>query len=50
MRTVKAGPEKALRAANLLQPNLQFKIETPNTNGKLAFLGLQISFENAVKL
>ena len=39
-RTVKGGPEKVLRAAKLLHPNLQFTIETQNTNGKLAFLDL----------
>ena len=38
LRTVKGDPEKVLRAANLLHPNLQFTIETPNKNGKLAFL------------
>ena len=42
VRTVKDDPEKVLRAANLLHPNLQFTIETPNTNGKQAFLDLQI--------
>ena len=33
VRTVKGDPEKVLRAANLLHPNLQFTPkETPNTN------------------
>ena len=32
VRTVKGDPEKVLRAANLLHPNLQFTIETPKTN------------------
>ena len=45
VRTVKGDPEKVLRAANLLHPNLQFTIETPNTNGKLAWLDLHISFD-----
>ena len=35
VRTVKDNPEKVLWAANLLHPNLQFTIETPNTNGGL---------------
>ena len=47
VRTVKGDPEKVLRAANLLHPNLQFKIETPNTNGTLAFLDLQISIDKS---
>ena len=45
VRTVKGDPEKVLRATNLLHSILQFTIETLNTNGKLAFLDLQISFE-----
>ena len=43
VRTVKGDPEKVLRAANSLHPILQFTIETPNANGKLAFLDLEIS-------
>ena len=39
-----------LRAANLLRPNLQFTIETPNTNGTLAFLDLQISIDKSKKI
>ena len=50
MRTVKGDPEKVLRAANLLHPNLQFTIETPNTNGTLAFLDLQISIDKSRKI
>ena len=50
VKTVKGGPEKVLRDANLLHPNLQFTIEPPNTNGKLAFLDLQISIDKAGKL
>ena len=45
VRTVKVDPEKMLRAANLLHPNLQFTIETPNTSGSLSFLDLQISID-----
>ena len=45
VRTVKCDPEKVLRATNLLHPVLQFTKETPNTNGKLAFLDLQIRIE-----
>ena len=50
MRTVKDDPEKVLRATNLLHPNLQFTIETPNTNGTLAFLELQISIDKSRKI
>ena len=50
MRTVNGDPEKVLRAANLLYPNLQFPIETPNTNGKLAFLDLKISIDKSRKI
>ena len=50
VRTVKGDPEKVLRAANLLHPNLQFTIETPNTNGNLAFLDLQISIYKSRKI
>ena len=39
-RTVNSGPEKLLRAANFQYPNLQFTIERPNANGKLAVLDL----------
>ena len=45
VRTVKCDPQKVLRAAKLLHPNLQFTIETQNTNGKLAFLDLQITID-----
>ena len=50
VRTVKGDPEKVLRAANLLHPNLQFTIETPNTNGKLEFLDLEISIDKSRKI
>ena len=50
MRTVKGDPEKVLRAAKSLHPNLQFTIETGNTNGKLALLDLQISFDKNRKI
>ena len=50
VRTVKGDPEKVLRAANLLHPNLQITIETPNTNGKLAFLDLQTSIDKSRKI
>ena len=50
VRTVKGDPEKVLRAANLLHPKLQFTIETPNTNGTLAFLDLQISIDKSRKI
>ena len=50
VRTVKGDPEKVLRAANLLHPNLQFAIETPNTNGKMSFLDLQISVDKSRKI
>ena len=50
VRTVKGDPEKVLLAANLLQPNLQFTIETTNTNGNLAFLDLQISIDKSRKI
>ena len=50
VRTAKGDPEKLLRAANLLHPNLQFTIVTPNTNGKLTFLDLQISIDKSRKI
>ena len=50
VRTVKGDPEKVLRAANLLHQNLQFTIETQNTNGKLAFLDLQTSIDKSRKV
>ena len=50
VRTVKVDPEKVLRAANLLHSNLQFTIETPITNGNLAFLDLQISIDKSRKI
>ena len=50
VRTVKGDPENVLRAANLLHPNLQFTTETPNTNGTLAFLDLQISIDKSRKI
>ena len=50
VRTVKGDPEKVLRAANLLHPNLQFTIETPNKNENLAFLDLQINIEKSRKI
>ena len=43
-------PEKVLLAATLLHPNLQFTTETPNTNGKLEFLDLQISIDKNRKI
>ena len=46
VRTVKGDPEKMLRAVNLLHTNLQFTIETPNTNGNLAFLDLKNIIDN----
>ena len=42
--------KKCKRAANLLHRNLQFTIETPNTNGKLEFLYLQISLDKNRKI
>ena len=50
VRTVKGDPEKVLRAANLLHPNLQFTIETPNTNGTLEFLDLQTIIDKSRKI
>ena len=50
VRTVKGDPEKVLRAANLLHPILQFSIETPNINGNLAILDLQISIHKSRKI
>ena len=50
VRTVKGDPEKVLRAANLVHPNLQFTIETQNTNGTLTFLDLQISIYKSRKI
>ena len=50
VRTVKGDPEKVLRAANLLHPNLQFTIETPNTNGTLAFWIYKLVLTKAGKL
>ena len=50
VRRVKGDPENVLRAANLLHPNLQFTIETPNTNGKLAFLDVQINIDKSKKI
>ena len=49
VRTVKGDPEKVLRAADLLHSNLQFTIETPNINGKLASLDLQNSMDKSGK-
>ena len=48
--TVKGDSEKVLRALNLLHPYLQFTRETPNTNGNLAFLDLQISIDKSRKI
>ena len=50
MRTVKSDNEEVLQAANLLQSNLQFIIETTKTSGKLAFLDLRISIEKKQKI
>ena len=50
VRTVKGDPEKVLRAANFLYPNLQYTVETPNTKGTLAFLDLQISIDKSRKI
>ena len=50
VRTVKGDPEKVLRVANLLHSSLQFTIETPNTNGELAFLDLEISIDKSRKI
>ena len=50
MRTVKGYPEKVLRAGKLLHQRLQFTIETPNTNGKVAFIDLQISIDKSRKI
>ena len=47
---MKDDPEKVLRAANLLHSNLQFTIETPNTNGILTFLDLQTSSDKNRKI
>ena len=48
--TVRGDPEELLHAGHLLHPNLQFTIETPNTNGKLAFLDKQINIDKSRKL
>ena len=45
--TVKSDPKDVLRTANLLHPNLQITIETPNTS---AFLDLQISIDKNRKI
>ena len=50
VRTVEGDPEKVLRAPNLLHPSSLFTIETPNTNGKLALLDLQISIDKNRKI
>ena len=50
VRTVKGDPEKVLWAADLLHSNLQFTIETPNTNKNLAFLDLKISIDKSRKI
>ena len=50
VRTVKGDPEKALWTAKLLDSNLQLTIEKPNTNGKWAFLNLQISIDKSKKI
>ena len=50
VRTVKSDPEKVLRAANLLHPNLQFRTELRNTNGKLEFSKLQVSIDKNRKV
>ena len=42
--------ENVLRAANLPHPNLQFTIETPNTNWKFAFLDLKIIIDKNRKI
>ena len=49
LRTLKGDPE-VLRTANLLHQNLQFTIETTNTNGKLELLDLQISIDKNRKI
>ena len=43
VRKMKGDPEKVLRAAYFLHQNLQFTVETPNTNGTFAFLDLNFS-------
>ena len=50
LRSVKGDPKKVLRAANLLHPKLQFTIQSPNTNRKLAFMDLKISIDKNRKI
>ena len=48
MRTVKGDPSVVLQAANKLDPNLQFTVETPNQNYDSTFLDNNIIFKKVV--
>ena len=48
--TVKGKPLDYLEYANSLHKNLQFTLETPNGNGNLAFLNLNIKLNEARKI
>ena len=50
VRTVKGNPEKVLRVANFLHPNLQFTKETPKVKRNLAFLDLKICIDKSRKI
>ena len=50
VRTVKNDPGVVLEAAKKLHPNLQFTIEELDSNGSLAFLGLNISVDSGKKV
>ena len=50
VRTVKGDPGLVLEAANKLQPNLQFTLKKLDSNGKLAFLDLNVNVDSAKKV
>ena len=50
VRTVKGNPGVVLEAANKLHPNLQFTIEELDSNGNLAFLGLNVNVDSGKKV
>ena len=48
VRTIKGDPNVVLQAANKLDPNLQFTVETPNQNYDSTFLENNIIFKKVV--
>ena len=50
VRTVKGEPGIVREATNKLHPNLQFTIEELDSNGNLAFLGLNVNVDSGKKV